>query len=227
MYLQLLEKKQELEDVTSFIFEPETPLDCRAGQYLHYVLHHLPTDDRGSDRWFTNSAAPFENNIRITTRFNEKGSSFKKVLRELEVGGWIEISVIEGEFTLEEPEKQYVFLAGGIGITPYRSIIAQLAHEKKPINITLIYANRDGNIVFKEELDGIARDNPNFKIHYLIAPEFIDETRIRELAPDLSTNLFYISGPEPMVEALSGTLKKMGIDESHIKEDSFPGYQAV
>ncbi len=225
MYLQLLEKRQELEGVTSFFFEPESPIEWQAGQYIHYVLHHLPTDDRGSDRWFTNSAAPFEKNVRITTRFaTDKGSSFKKALDGIKIGKWIEISVVEGDFTLEDPEREYVFLAGGIGVTPYRSIITQLAHDKKPINITLLYANRDENIVFKDELEKIAKDNPNFKIHYIISPEHIDEAKVKEFVPDIKKPIFYVSGPEPMVDSLSEMLEKMGIPKDNIKQDSFPGY---
>jgi len=227
MYLQLKEKRQEAEGVVSFIFEPEKPIEWAAGQYIHYVLHHLPTDDRGSDRWFTNSSAPFEKNIRITTRNSgDKGSSFKKKLFSLEVDGWIEISVVEGDFIVEDPEKNYVFIAGGIGITPYRSILTQLNHDKKPINVTLLYANSDKNVVYKDELEKISKTNPNFKIHYVFSPEHIDEKKISETVPDINTPIFYVSGPEPMVESLVEMLENMGIAKENIKHDSFPGYKA-
>lgn len=225
MKLQLIEKKPEVPQVVSFIFEPKEPLTWQAGQYLHYVLHHEPTDDRGSDRWFTISAAPFEGHVMVTTRFSEdKGSSFKKALQNLKIGKSIEISFLEGDFVVIDPEKDYVFIAGGIGITPFRSIIKQLDHDGKPINVTLLYANRDQNIVFKEELEGIAAKNPNFKIHYIFSPEHIDETKIRNAVPDLQKPIFYVSGPEPMVENLGNLLKQMGITEDHIQQDWFPGY---
>jgi ferredoxin-NADP reductase len=227
MRLKLVEKKQETPDVTTFIFEPSEPINWQPGQYLHYVLHHRPTDDRGSDRWFTNSAAPFENHVRITTRqATERSSSFKQKLFALKEGKNIEVSVVTGDFTLDAPEKEHVFIAGGIGVTPFRSILKQLDHDKKPINVTLLYANRDHNIVYKEELEAIATNNPNFKIHYVFSPEHVDEKKIRELVLDLTTPIFYISGPEPMVDALIETLKKMGIAEDHIKGDWFPGYPA-
>jgi len=228
MYLQLKEKRKEVAGVVSFIFEPEKPIEWIPGQYIHYVLHHLPTDERGSDRWFTNSAAPFEKNIRVTTRIAEnKGSSFKKKLASLKVGGWIEISVVEGEFVVEDPKKQYVFIAGGIGITPFRSILTQLNHDKKPINATLIYANKDKNVVYKKELEKIAKNNPKLKIHYVFSPVHIDEKKIKELVPDIKTPIFYLSGPEPMVESLAEILRRMGVVEDHIKEDSFPGYPVI
>lgn len=225
MKLKLIKKKQETPDVTSFVFTPSEPLTWKAGQFLHYVLHHEPTDDRGSDRWFTNSAAPFEKHVQITTRqTKDKGSSFKKELFSLAEGKSIEISFVEGDFTLDDLDEEYIFIAGGIGITPFRSILRQLDHDKRQVNVTLLYANRDQNIVFKDELEEIAKNNPGIKIHYIFSPDHIDEKTIRKLIPNLQKPIFYISGPEPMVEALGETLKKMGIAEDHLKQDWFPGY---
>lgn len=227
MKLKLTEKRQDVGDTTIFIFTPSEPLSFKAGQFLHYVLHHEPTDDRGSDRWFTNSAAPFENQIRITARFSgEKSSSFKKKLFSLKEGKNIEISLVDGDFTVEDPNQEMVFIAGGIGITPFRSILMQLDHDKQPINVTLLYANRDQNIVYKEDLENVAKNNPGLKIHYVFSPEHIDEQKIREFVPDLTKPVFYVSGPEPMVDAMGETLKKMGVVEDHIKQDWFPGYPA-
>ena len=227
MKFKLVEKKQETKDVTTFIFEPQEKISWKAGQFIHYVLHHRPTDDRGSDRWFTNAAAPFENHARITTRqTEEKGSSFKKKLFALQEGKNIEVSNISGDFILEDPAKDYVFIAGGIGITPFRSIIMQLDHEKLPINIILLYSNRDQDIIYRKDLEEIAKRNPNFSIHYIFSPEHIDENTIRKFAPDVQKPVFYISGPEPMVDAMQEMLKKMGVLEDHMKGDWFPGYPA-
>src|SRR5579872_6813218 len=101
MKLQLVKTKEEAPNVISFIFEPKEELSWKAGQYLHYVLHHEPTDERGSDRWFTISAAPYERHVMVTTRFtDEKGSSFKNKLKDLKIGKSIEISYLEGDFVL-------------------------------------------------------------------------------------------------------------------------------
>src|SRR5690606_32428028 len=173
-----------------------------------------PTDDRGSDRWFTNAAAPVEGHIMLTTRFNnERSSSFKNKLRNLKIGKSIEISGGEGDFIIGDYSKEYVYIAGGIGITPFRSILKQLHHEGKLLNITLLYANRDQNIVYKKELETFVKENPNFKIHYIFSPDHIDENKIKELIPDIQKPLFYVSGPEQMVESLGNTLKEMGISE--------------
>ncbi len=225
MKLKLVKRRQETSDVTTFIFDPQEQLTWKPGQYLHYVLHHRPTDDRGSDRWFTNSAAPFENQVRLTTRHaTNRSSTFKQKLFALKEGKNIEISGVMGDFILDDPDKSYVFIAGGIGVTPFRSILKQLDHDKKPINVTLLYANHDENITFKNELETIASHNPNFKIQYVLSPEHIDEEKIREYIPDMKKPLFYVSGPEPMVDTLIETLKKMGVAENNIKGDWFPGY---
>lgn len=226
MKLTLLEKKPETTNVISFIFKPENSVEWKPGQFFHYVLYHRPTDERGSDRWFTISAAPYEGHVQITTRFTpEKSSTFKNALKDLKEGEIIEISDLDGDFTLDEPEKQHIFLAGGIGVTPFRSILKQLDHDGKPINVTLLYANRDQNIVFKEELEALAAKHSDFHIHYIFSPQHIDEAKIRELVPNLTEPIFYVSGPEPMVESLGETLKAMGIPEEHIKQDWFPGYE--
>src|SRR3954452_285596 len=97
--LKLTARKKESTDVVSFIFEPQEPLAWKAGQFLHYVLNHAPTDDRGSDRWFTIASAPFERHVMITTRFASKhGSTFKKTLKALKPGDTIEVSDLDGDF---------------------------------------------------------------------------------------------------------------------------------
>jgi ferredoxin-NADP reductase len=227
MKLALVERRIEVPGVESFIFEPKEKLEWQAGQYLHYVLHHEPTDDRGSDRWFTISSPPYEGRVMITTReTKEKGSSFKKKLFSLQPGKSIEISYLEGDFVIEDTTGEYVLIAGGIGITPFHSILKQADHEGVKLNAKLLYANRDEHIVFKDEFESFAKNNPQLSINYITAPERIDESVIRKFVPDISKPIFYISGPAPMVFALSDVLKGMGVAEDHIKLDDFPGYPA-
>jgi ferredoxin-NADP reductase len=228
MKLNLVKRVTEVPGVESFIFQPSEQVEWKAGQFFHYVLHHGPTDERGSDRWFTISSAPSEKMPRITTRLAaEKGSSFKNTLQGLKIGDDIEVSYLDGEFIVEDLDREYVFIAGGIGITPFRSILKDLDQKQKRITATLLYANRDQNIVYKDDLESFAKNNIGLKIHYIIAPEKVDEAKIKELVPDLQKPVFYISGPEPMVESLGNVLKKIGIPESNIKQDWFPGYTEV
>lgn len=227
MQLTLKEKREEAPGVVSFLWEPQAPLSWKPGQYLHYVLPHQSADDRGQERWFTNSAAPFEGRAMITTRHAAgKSSSFKEALFGLEPGAIIEADGPEGEFTVEDLAQEHVFIAGGIGITPFRSIIAQAAHDKAPLKATLIYGNRDAQAPFKKELGDAAAQNQNLKIDYVLGPAVIDEAAIRRAVPELAAPLFYISGPEPMVKSLAEKLAGMGVPQAHIKLDDFPGYEA-
>jgi ferredoxin-NADP reductase len=227
MKLKLAARKAESPGVESLIFKPDGPLVWQAGQFLHYVLNHRSTDDRGSDRWFTIASAPYERHVRLTTRFATKeGSTFKKALKALKRGDSIEVSDLDGDFVITDPKKPHVFIAGGIGITPFRAILKETAHAGTPLRATLLYANRDQVAAYKTELDAMARRNPDFKIHHLFSPQRIDEDTVRNFVPDLKRPLFYVSGPEPMVEGVGKMLQKIGVPKKHIKQDWFPGYPA-
>lgn len=222
-----MQRQAEVSGVESFFFEPLSPLAWQAGQFLHYVLHHRPTDDRGSDRWFTISSAPSEKIVRITTRFDgERHSTFKKTLFELKIGDAIEASELEGDFTLGDPAGAHIFVSGGIGITPFRSILKELDLQGARPVIGLLYSNRNEHFVFRDELEQFAKRNPNLKIQYVVAPERIDVVKIQEFASRVGAEkpTFYISGPEPMVENLGSALKSEGTPAEDIKQDWFPGY---
>lgn len=227
MKLELIRRKTEVPGVESFVFRPAEPIAWKAGQYLHYVLHHEPTDDRGSDRWFTIASAPGEKDVMITTRIAaEKGSSFKAALAALQIGEQIEASDVDGDFVVPDATQEYVFIASGIGITPFRSILVDADAAGTRLKVTLLYANRDADVPYKEQLDSLQKNNQALAIRYVTAPELIDEAMIRSTVPDLQKPLFYVSGPAPMVMALSETLQKMGVPMSRIKLDDFPGYAA-
>ncbi len=225
MKLYLTKRIPESFDTESLFFKADVPIVWKAGQFFHYVLHHEPTDDRGSDRWFTIASAPSEETIMLTTRFSEeKSSSFKKTLQSLKIGKSLEISDIDGDFIVEDFTAEYIFIAGGIGITPFRAILKDLEYHNKQPKITLLYANRNEQIPFKEEIDALATKNPTIQIHYIISPDRIDKQKIQEIVPDIHRPLFYISGPEPMVESLGTVLREIGVQASHLKQDRFPGY---
>jgi len=227
MKLKLATRRTESPGIESFIFKPEMPLHWTAGQFLHYVLNHETTDDRGSDRWFTIASAPYERHVMLTTRFAAKGgSTFKKALKALKPGDSIEVSDLDGDFIVRDPRKDYVFLAGGIGITPFRAILKEAAHAKKPLRATLIYANRKMVAAYRKEFDAMAKRNSAFKVHYLFHPQRIDKQTINELVADLKGPHFYVSGPEPMVESVGKMLRQLGVPQARIKQDWFPGYPA-
>lgn len=224
MILTLVGTKKEATDAVSFLFKSEVPLDWQAGQFLHYVLDHHAPDGRKSERYFTIASAPFEGQIMLTTRFAEEGSSFKKALRGLAIGSKIEAEGPDGDFVLDKPKEERIFIAGGIGITPYRAILLDLDHRKLPINAKLLYANRDNDFVYKKELEALAQKHENFKIYYFVSPARIDEEAVRKATPDLKKPTFYVSGPEPMVEAFEKMLQGIGAPDNRVKRDYFPGY---
>jgi len=228
MRLRLIEKRREAADgTTSFIFYPDGPLAWRAGQFLHYVLPHDEADDRKDDRYFTIASAPHERNIRLTTRFaNGQGSTFKRALQGLPFGATLEGGELAGDFVLEDTEHQSIFIAGGIGITPFRAILVDLDHRGVDINATLLYSNRDADIVFKRQLDGLATKHPHFNIRYFISPEHMDKHVLEPVVVSSPDATFFVSGPEPMVEVVGKTLADLGVPPERLKQDWFPGYEA-
>jgi ferredoxin-NADP reductase len=224
MKFTLSATKQEGNDTFSFIFAPEQPLQWKAGQLLRYVLNHPNPDDRGTERFFSIASAPHEKHVMLTTRFAPKSSSFKKALKNLRLGDVIEAHDLEGDFVVDNADKTFVFIAGGIGITPFRAILLDLEY-KKPLNLQLLYANRDNDFPYQKELDALRGRHPEFRINYVVSPNRIDEKSIPQLVPDIQKQMFYVSGPEPMVESMDETLKKIGVPEERIQSDFFPGYE--
>lgn len=215
-------------DARSFIFQPDESVTWQAGQYTHFALPIENPDDRGDDRWFTISSAPSEGYVMITTRiYNEKVSSFKQALMALKPGFAVEADAPEGDFVVEDTDRNYIFVAGGIGITPIRSILKEADTNGIKLKATVLYANRTEDAVFKTELAELQAKNPDLKIEYVIDPEKLDEERLKRAIDAVENPFVYISGPEPMVEALVKTVAGLGIAEENIRHDDFPGYEGI
>lgn len=226
MKLRLQSVKDEISDIKSFIFDPEEPISWQPGQYLYYNLPHPDADDRKDHRWFTVSAAPYENHVMLTTRIiGDKASSFKKALAALQPGDEVEADPPEGDFVAENPEGEYVFVAGGIGITPFRSILKQLDHDGHDLKATMLYANRDGDYVFHEELADLGARHPDFHVQYFTDPRHIEADDIQAAGKAYQNPTYYVSGPEPMVEHYVDVFKSLGIPDERVKTDYFPGYE--
>ena len=223
MKLRLVGKKRETKDVVTFYFKSPALRSWKAGQYLHYNLAHDNADDRGQERYFTIASAPFEGRVQLTTRFAPESSTFKKALKALKPGQGPVAGRPKGDFVVEDPAAEHLFIAGGIGVTPYRAILLDLDHRKLPLHVHLLYANRDRNIVFRRELDALAKRHPEFRISYVVAPK-LDAATIRKALGGSKRAIVYVSGPEPMVEAMEKKLKRMGLPKRRIRTDFFPGY---
>lgn len=224
MQLTLIETRQEAPEAISFFFEPDQPMTWDAGQFLQYTLPHLAADNRGSNRYFSIASAPSEGHVRLTTRFAENSSTFKATLKAMRPGQTIGIGKPEGDFVITDPTEEFVFVAGGAGITAFRAMLMDLDHKEFPMHIALLYANRDEHFIYRDELDALARKHKNFTIRYVVSPEKIDAANIRAAAPQIARPTFYVSGPEPMVEALDRLLPTLGVPPSHLRNDYLPGY---
>ena len=222
MKLRLIKKIQEASDCYSFIFEKPIDFKFIPGQFLIYTIKNEIHDDRGEERYFTISSAPFENELRLTTRIFKTPSTFKEDLTNLKEGEEIETRGPEGDFFFDKNFSNHLFVSGGIGITPFRSILLDLKNKNQNPNIKLYYANKNDEVVFKNELENL--NNKNFIIEYFIGDKNLTPEKIYEDYKVIENCAVYLSGPEPMVEQFSQDLIKKGIPETNIKRDYFPGY---
>ena len=160
-------------------------------------------------------------------------SAFKRALGEMEPGDTIYAAQAAGNFTLPaDRDRKLAFLAGGIGITPFRSMIQYLLDRNEARPIVVLYgAETRDDIAYRDVLDDAERQL-GIRTFYAVArspgrdqyPGFIDARMVRAAVPDYRERTFYISGPQAMVKALRRTLERMGVHRSHIKVDFFPGF---
>ena len=137
-----------------------------------------------------------------------------------------EVQLIEqpdGDFVWQESDKPLVFIAGGIGITPFYSMLKARGHSGQPVLATLIYNGRTDELPFKVEFEEASRRHPEFKVHYIIGEQLTTE-KLTELVPNISSSQVYISGAESMVEALGKQLEENGLANDNLHQDFFPHY---
>ena len=212
-------------DVYSFYFQNLDFLKWRAGQYIQLFIPHDNADSRGIKRFFTISSAPFETDIVITTRIEpESSSTFKKAMLDLKIGYEAHCSEPKGKFIAEDLSREIIFIAGGIGITPIRAIILDLVHNQKKFQADLLYANRDTDFCFSNELEQAGSLSRSFKIYYFVPPKFICEEELDKIYETYEDKNYYLSGPINMIKAIEEIFYKKGITDKNIKTDYFPGY---
>ena len=227
---------QEAGNIRTFWFKPSWPTSYAPGQYTELTLPISNPDERSNKHWFTLSSAPEQALVSITTKYagDDKSSAFKKYLfHELQPGAEVELAEPQGDFVLpEDSSTPLVFVAGGIGITPYHSMLEWLATAGMHRDITLIYSVRaEEEIVFRDTFKR-AGIEPIFVVAEPINSWTgergqLNAARILDLAKPADGALLYLSGPEPMVMALKDDLMQNGFTESRLKTDDFPGYTAI
>jgi ferredoxin-NADP reductase len=230
--LILIKKVDEAKGTKSFFFKPEKSISFSAGQYLYYTLAKLNYPDaKGATRLFTIASSPTEtDSIRLTTKIREE-SGYKKTLDELAIGEVIKADGPNGTFLFDENEKgSHVFLAGGIGITPFRSIIKYVVDNKLANPIYLIYSNSDNDIVFKRKFDEIVKNNSNIRVHYVISSTegHLDQIKINELIKNYKLKIknctLWVCGPPGFNDAMEEILGNMKVPSGQIRSEKFTGY---
>lgn len=238
MYKTRLKKRVEIAAGTmAFHLEKPGGFVFRAGQYGNYTLiNPAETDAEGNSRSFSLASAPYEVDLVFATRMRD--TAFKRVLRTMEIGTEITLDAPSGVFTLHSNAKiPAVFLTGGIGVTPVRSIVLQAAHDNLPQKIFLFYSNRrPEDSAFLDELTNVQKKNSNYAFVGTMTEMgksaqkwdgetgYITKAMLVKYLGDLTLPIYYVDGPPAMVTAMCKTLKEAGVDDDNIKTEEFSGY---
>lgn len=238
IYKAKLTKVEEVAEGTmAFYFSRPSGFEFRPGQFIDITLiDPSETDGEGNIRAFTIASAPFEDHLMVATRMRD--TAFKRVLRNSPMGLEVSVDGPNGSFTLHKnAARPAVFLAGGIGITPFLSIVQQATKQKLPHTMYLFYSNRrPEDSAFLDLLTELAAGDSNF--HYIATMTemlkslrqwtgetgFIDQAMLLRNIPDLVGPIYYIAGPPAMVAAMRQTLVTAGVDEDDIRTEEFSGY---
>ena len=237
LLLRLQQRIHFSSDMVDFVFSPNKKFSFRPGQYMEWTLPHKKPDSRGNRRYFTIASSPTEETVRLGVRFNPNGSSYKKMLAALDTQTPVVASQLAGDFTLPKNKNQKLaFIAGGIGITPFRSMIKYLLDTKETRDIVLFYANKTSEELMYVDIFNQAYQELGIRTFYTVTDESavpqnwpglvgrVDEHMIETEVPDYHERTFYLSGPHMMVTGFEKTLQKMGLRKNQIKKDYFPGF---
>jgi ferredoxin-NADP reductase len=210
-------------------------VDFRPGQYFWITLLDPPYDDeKGPRRHISVVTSPTERGVLgLATRLRD--TAFKRSLAELPVGAEVEVEHPKGDFVLpDETDLPYVFVAGGIGITVFRSMLRAIVEEELEHRVTLVYSNRDlASAAFLDELTELERTHDRIDLVLTMTddPDWDGETRrigpelLRaHLAGDIAGYRYLLAGPPGMVEGVTGQLREAGIPEERIRLERFSGY---
>jgi ferredoxin-NADP reductase len=222
--LKFVGKVKEAQDIYSYAFSLPKRFSFEPGQYMEWTIAHNKTDSRGNRRYLTISSSPTEPGLMFTIKHPPQNpSAFKQKLSELKPGDKILASHLAGSFTLpKDSSKKIALLAGGVGITPFRSMVKSVTDSAQPRDVALLYsANSPDELAFQRLF---AKAYPmGLKASY-ITDGYLDESKIKNLLPDYAQRRFYISGPYGFVNAVETTLLKLGVRSTEIITDYFPGY---
>ena len=238
IYKVKLKSRQEIASGTmAFHFEKPQGFSYKAGQFGDVTLANPPeTDAEGNTRTFTLASAPYEGDLMVATRIRD--TTFKRVLKTMALGTEVSLNAPDGSLTLHSDARiPAVFLSGGIGVTPVRSIVLQATHDKLPHKIVLFDSNRrPEDAAFLDELAEAQKRNPNFTLIGTMTEMekssktwsgetgYVTQAMLLKSVHDLSLPIFYISGPPAMVAAMRKILDDSGVKDDKIRTEEFAGY---
>ncbi len=233
--IKLIKKEEVAEGTMAFHFEKPLDFEFKAGQNGDFtLLNPTETDDEGNKRTFSFVHAPSEKDLVIATRIRD--TAFKRVLKDLPLGTEVKLDGSYGDFVLHKTTTTpAVFLTGGIGITTVRSIIAQATKDKLPHNIILLYSNKTPkDTAYLKDLQSFAAENPHFTFVPVMTrtmPEewdgesgHVTKEMLTKYIKDLTTPIYYLSGPVSMVKAMRQILTEAQVNEDNIMTEEYSGY---
>ncbi|HET6485021.1 MAG TPA: oxidoreductase [Spirochaetia bacterium] len=235
--LALKERREIGKGIMSFSFPQPAGFRHRLGQYMEWTLPIKNGDSRGSRRYFSIASSPTEPELLIAARFYPRSSRYKEELARMGTGAVVLAGELGGDFVLpRDPMKPLVFIAGGIGITPFRSMLKYLVDTGQRRDIVLLYSNNtEEEIVFRDVLCDAERAT-GLKVVYTLTDQdkvppdwpgrigLIDAGMLREEVPGLASREVFVSGSPGMVRAMTGVLRSAGVARANLRTDAFSGY---
>lgn len=231
--LKLNSIKEVAQTIYEFRFSGDR-IDFLPGQYMEWTLDFRKVDSRGNRRYFTMASSPSEKEIVIATKITDQVSAYKRALKEMKKGQVIQATNLAGDFVLGS-NKEMVWIAGGIGVTPFRSMAKWLMDNNKQVKVVLFYAcNMYEEIAYRDvfeeakkvgvELVEVMKDQSSAKKSWKGETGFVTVDMIKKYVSDYQCRTYYLSGPNIMVENYTNMLHEMGINQNRIITDFFPGY---
>lgn len=234
----LTARHQIAEGTMAFHFQKPAGFEFRPGQAIDLILpgHDANANSQHARHAFSIVSAPHEDELVVATRMRD--SVFKRALGQLSIGAVAQIDGPFGSLTLHKnPARAGVLVAGGIGITPFMSMLRHAAKHQVPQDLALLYSNRrPEDTAFLAELKQLERQNPRFRLHATMTDmgrsaqawagetRLIDHTLVRRAIEGLGAPIFYVSGPPAMVDAMRKTLIAANVDEDDLRSEEFHGY---
>ncbi|MFP4287217.1 MAG: FAD-dependent oxidoreductase [Candidatus Izemoplasmataceae bacterium] len=213
---------KESEEVYTFNFMPKNPINWMAGQHAIFIINHKKIHK--PIRPFSIASSPTEKLIKISVKIPHRPSEFKQALLDLNPGDEIIMRGPVGGFYIKN-EKPTLFITGGIGVTPYRSMVKQLLDKNtiQPATIDMLYMDSSKLFLYKNNFDA-AKDHIMFNIHYLSNRESFHKNLETYAKANKNNANYFLTGSKAMVNSTMKQLKTFGIKKKHIIKDTFIGY---